>query len=101
MPIDRLGLIAALVLSGAVAGCTDPQGATLPYMGGLANFGEANRQTMAAQVIDPTPVYTTLVPETSGQQAAAAIERYRTDKVKIPVRGQVSAVQDSGGKAPD
>ncbi|MDZ4306999.1 hypothetical protein [Allopontixanthobacter sp.] len=51
---------------------------------GDATFGEANRQTMMAQVIDPDPQYDELVPVSSGEHAAAAVERYRTDKVKQP-----------------
>lgn len=85
MPIDRrLALLAAPLL---LAGCvTDGVGE------GMAkdNWGEANRQTMAAQIIDPTPQYDTAVPVTSGAQAAAAIERYRTDKVKKPDRIRTS-----------
>ena len=50
----------------------------------VADFGEPNRQTMMAQVIDPDPQYDTLVPETSGKRAADAIERHATDKVKKP-----------------
>lgn len=51
---------------------------------GDTTFGEANRQTMMAQVIDPDPQYDELVPVSSGERAAAAVERYRTDKVKQP-----------------
>jgi type IV pilus biogenesis protein CpaD/CtpE len=99
MAIDRTRLFAAAVLLAALSACADQQQG-IPYAGGPANFGEANRQTMAAQVIDPTPTYDTLVPETTGTQAAAAIERYRTDKVKVPVRGKVSDVTDGATAAP-
>lgn len=50
------------------------------------SWGEANRRTMAAQVIDPNPVYDTAIPPTSAQNAVAAIERYRDDKVEQPER---------------
>lgn len=50
------------------------------------NFGEANRQTMMAQVLDPTPDYETAVPVSSGEHAAQAIDRYRKDQVKKPER---------------
>jgi type IV pilus biogenesis protein CpaD/CtpE len=50
-----------------------------------ADFGEANRQTFAAMVIDPEPVYTEEL-MTSGDHAQQAIERYRTDQVKQPER---------------
>ena len=64
-------------------------------------FGEANRQTMMAQVIDPDPEYETLVPETSAEHAAQAIERYRKDEIKQPERisstESVSGGSGSGG----
>ncbi len=57
------------------------------YPGPAASeFGDANRATMAAQVVDPDPQYDTLNPPTSGEHAGQAAERYRTDKVKQPVR---------------
>ena len=49
-------------------------------------MGEARAQTLAAQVIDPDPQYEYLSPATSGQHAAKAVERYRTDTVKKPER---------------
>jgi hypothetical protein len=84
MPTDRLrwmklGLtLAALPL---LAGCEHDQlGMGKP----ASTFGEANRQTMMAQVVDPEPEYEYLDPATSAQKAAQAVERYRTDKVKKP-----------------
>ena len=47
-------------------------------------FGEANRQTMMAQVVNPAPYYEDLNPPTSAEHAAQAIERYRNDRVKRP-----------------
>ena len=56
-------------------------------MGGPAStFGEANRQTMAAQVVDPDPQYEYLDPATSGEHAAQAVERYRKGAVIRPER---------------
>jgi hypothetical protein len=69
-----------------LSGCQTTGSGDLPYMGGPDNFGEANKQTMAAQVIDPNPTYDDPVPETHGEHAAQAVERYRTDKVKLPDR---------------
>lgn len=90
--IRILILAAPLLLAGCV---TDGAGE------GLAqdNWGEANRQTMAAQIIDPAPHYDYAVPESSGAHAAAAIERYRTDKVKQPdkVRTTTSITGSGGG----
>ncbi|MXO75233.1 hypothetical protein GRI40_08395 [Altererythrobacter aerius] len=56
-----------------------------------SNFGDANRMTMAAQVVNPDPQYDTLNPPTSGEHAGQAAERYRTDKVKQPVRETTSS----------
>lgn len=58
-------------------------------------WGEANRQTFAAQVIDPDPRYDTLDPPTDAEHAAQAVERYRQDKVKKPER--VTSTQTSSG----
>lgn len=77
-----MALTAALPLSACQT--ADLRGG--PYNGGKDNFGEANRQTFAAQVIDPAPVYDKSVAETHGEHAAQAVERYRQDKVKLPDR---------------
>ena len=72
---------ACLLLLPLLAGC-----ASIPSIyeqPGDSLFGEANRQTMMAQVIDPDPVYGGPM-VTSGDNAAQAIERYRTDSVKQP-----------------
>lgn len=94
----RIDIRKLAVLGGlAVAACATPDKPI--YMGGADNFGEANRQTMAAQIIDPAPDYDYAVPETSGEHAAQAAERYRTDKVKQPVRTSTtkSVTGGSGG----
>ncbi len=53
-------------------------------------FGEANRQTMMAQVINPEPIYTEPM-TTSGEHAATAIERYRNDQVPDPAASSTTA----------
>lgn len=59
-------------------------------------FGEANRATFAAQVINPNPEYDTLVPETSAENATNAIERYRQGQVEQPDRiSTTESVSDS------
>lgn len=96
MNTDRIRwlLLATLPL---LAGCEEGlQAAGKP----ASTFGEANRQTMMAQVIDPDPQYEYLDPATSAQHAAQAVERYRTDKVKKPavIRStQINAGGGSGG----
>jgi hypothetical protein len=81
MNSDRARRIACLALLPLAAGC-----ASVPSLyeePDDAKFGEANRQTMMAQVIDPDPVYEEPMVG-SGEHAAGAVERYRTDTVKEP-----------------
>jgi hypothetical protein len=61
------------------------------------DFGEANRQTYAAMIIDPNPQYATPMAG-NGQHAAAAIERYRKGEVKQPERVS-STTSSAGGSA--
>lgn len=91
MNIDRKALI-ALPAVALLAGC-----ATDGYLGDPdhAAFGEPNRQTYAAMIIDPDPHYDDAL-NTSAEKSAAATDRYRKDKVKKPERiGTQSA--GSGG----
>ncbi|MFA6220549.1 MAG: hypothetical protein WC692_12355 [Erythrobacter sp.] len=73
--------LAAMLPLALVAGCADRSILEAP---GDAAFGEANRQTMMAQVVNPEPEYDGEM-TTSGDHAAQAIERYRADEVKQPV----------------
>jgi len=83
------GLLAVVALLG---GCEHDQ------LGGKAasTFGEANRQTMMAQVVDPDPQYDTLVPETSAAHAAQAADRYAKDTVKKPEKVRSTESVSSG-----
>ncbi len=77
----------------ALAGCaTNP----LYEEPGDAAFGEANRQTMMAQVVNPDPVYDADM-VTSGDKAAQAVERYRTDSVKEPEN--ISTTETTSGSS--
>ncbi len=78
----------------ATAACTDSKQTGLASTGPA--FGEALRQTFAAQVIDPAPHYDTEL-LTSGQNAATAQDRYNTDQVKKPDRISTSRSQSAGG----
>lgn len=82
-----LGLAALLL----VAGCRDDLESTGEP---LSEFGEANRQTMLAQTVNPEPEYDTAIPPTSAEHAAQAADRHATDRVKKPER--VSSTQGSG-----
>jgi hypothetical protein len=95
MNSDRLlRTAAALVLIPAMAACASyPPVLNEPN---AAKFGEANRQTMMAQVVDPDPVYDGPM-VTSGNQAEQAINRYNTDTVKQPERLQTTDVGQGQG----
>lgn len=86
MNIDRRIFALALVLP-LLAACETTFRDT---QGDVAEFGEPNRQTMAAQVIDPDPVYADTVP-TSAEHAGQAVDRYRDGTVKQPVRTPTSS----------
>jgi hypothetical protein len=61
------------------------------------NWGEANRQTMAAQIIDPAPQYDTANPATSGDHAADAVDRYNKGEVKRPDKVRTTTVGSGSG----
>lgn len=94
MRSERFLALGAMI--SVLAGCTADGTGGLVYNTGPDTFGEANRQTMAAQTVDPAPVYETAQAAGSGEHAAQAVERYRTDKVKKPDKVRTSTV-DSGG----
>lgn len=80
MNIDakRLALPVAFLSLGA---CTQSM---LTDGGPTAEFGEPNRQTMAAQVINPDPDYDSVVPASSAARASEAVNRYEQDAIKEP-----------------
>jgi len=93
MRIEPLPALAGLLLLAGCAGADGHVASTTPA------FGEAVRQTFAAQVIDPAPEYAEANPVTSGGRAALAVERYETDKVKLPDRTATSSLSTGGGGA--
>lgn len=68
---------------GNMDGAYDPEG-----------FGEANRQSYAAMVVNPEPVYTEDA-TTSAAKAADAVKRYNDDAVKQP--DNVTSTEGPGG----
>lgn len=94
MPIETGQAAAAVLMLVFVSGCASTNGQVQSAK--QDNWGEANRQTMAAQIIDPAPVYEDATAATSGTQVAAAIERVRTDQVKKPERVKTSAIATTG-----
>jgi hypothetical protein len=94
MNTDRARRIACLTLLPFAAGC-----ASIPSIyedPDDAKFGEANRQTMMAQVIDPDPIYDEPMVG-SGEHAADAVERYREGTVKEPE--SIRTTRGSGGSS--
>lgn len=97
MPTDFGRLAAAAAFTLVLAGCA---GGTGPLsLQQDDNWGEANRQTMAAQIIDPAPRYDTPVPATSGDEVARALENYRTGNVEQPDSGGTTSGSISIGSA--
>lgn len=98
MSFRKIVLVAVPAL--ALAGCANQYSPSLGLAGYIdpADFGEANRQTYAAMVIDPDPQYDAPL-ATSAEHAADAVERYRQDEVKQPVtvRSTGSGSGGSGG----
>lgn len=92
MPIDRKVLL-VLPLAVALAGCNQGEVAST---GPVAQFGDANRMTMMAQVIDPDPQYAEPM-QTSAGHAAQAIDRFRADQVKKPERVRSTQTISGGG----
>ncbi len=94
MPIEFVQVVIAILMTVFVAGCAAADGGVRTAQ--KSNWGEANRQTMAAQIIDPAPDYGDAPLLTSGEQVAGAISRFRSDQVKKPERVKTSAIATSG-----
>ena len=92
MNIDTLRRCALIAVLPALAGCADQSIFEAP---GDASFGEANRQTMMAQIVNPEPEYDTEM-TTSGEHAADAVERYRNGTVKQPASVRTTDVGSGG-----
>ncbi|MFM5895541.1 MAG: hypothetical protein ACKOQM_14075 [Novosphingobium sp.] len=78
----------AITMTVLVAGCAATDHGV--HAAAIDNFGEANRQTMAAQIIDPKPEYDAPA-MTTGTQVAGALARLRADNIKKPERTQTSS----------
>lgn len=86
----------AMALSLLAAGCTSIADKELIGFQD-PGFGEANRATYAAMVVNPDPQYDNPIPPTSAEHAAQAIERYRKDQVKKPERIRTTQGISGGG----
>jgi type IV pilus biogenesis protein CpaD/CtpE len=74
MNIRPTVLVAGLVL----AACTTPANTPRP------EFGQAVRNNMAAQIIDPNPPEDMTLPPSDGVRRALMIQRYQADEVETP-----------------
>lgn len=72
-------IILSIACAGAVAGCEQPDALN-------PDFGNAVRQNMAAQIINPEPANASAgAPDLTGAVAVGSYGRYRTGNVKEPV----------------
>lgn len=60
-------------------------------------FGNANRSTYAAMIVNPSPEYDTAIPETSAERAVASIDAYREGEVEQPERITTTESISGGG----
>jgi type IV pilus biogenesis protein CpaD/CtpE len=86
MNIDRL-CIALMLAPLGLAACTPVD----------TGFGDSVKSNAAAQVIDPDPRYDTAMADVAGARVGPAIERYRTDKVKVPKGIRTTNAGTTGG----
>lgn len=93
LPHRPLAWALALSATALLGGCQYKDGS----IKSASDFGEANRQTLMAQVIDPDPQYEFLDPATSGDHAAQAIDRYRKGMVKQPDKVTSTSISSGGG----
>ena len=101
MRIDGKHVLAATTGMLSLSACTNADGRI-----DLANtdptWGDANRMTMAAQVVNPNPEYDNPIPPTSASNAVRAIDAYRAGQVEevegVSTSGSGSS---SGGSGPN
>jgi type IV pilus biogenesis protein CpaD/CtpE len=74
MNIRATVVLASLLL----AACNTPANAPRP------EFGEAVRNNMTAQIIDPNPPENMELPPSDGVRRSLMIERYQADEVESP-----------------
>ena len=94
MIIERKHMALAGLAALALGGCTNNDG-RIDLTQGDPGWGEANRATMAAQVIDPAPEYENPIPPTSAANAVRAADAYRAGEVEQVER--ISTTDDSDG----
>lgn len=95
MNINRLAAPPILLSGLLLTGCASTYSASTGVIDQEA-FGEANRQTFSAMVVNPNPVYTEPM-ETSAEHAADAAERYRNGTVLEPEAQDTTSIASGGG----
>ncbi|MBX7459002.1 hypothetical protein K3152_12150 [Qipengyuania sp. 1NDH17] len=75
----RLALLGLAAMS--VSACMNNDG-RLDLTQADPSWGEANRATMAAQVVNPSPEYENPIPPTSASNAVRAADAYRAGEVE-------------------
>ena len=91
MKCDRI-LLSAIGTAMLLGGCSVSEKELVGFQ--EPGWGEANRQTLAAQVIDPDPQYDTAIPPTSAKSAVDAVERHANGAVEQPDRISTSNTPD-------
>ena len=88
----------AVVMLALVGGCST---GSKEVGGGDPFFGEAVRYNAAVQTINPDPVYgpDDAKPGDNGEKGAAAVKRYRTDKVKPVESLQTTQSEGASGSS--
>ena len=94
MTIERKHILFGAVATLAVGACTNNDG-RMDLTQADPSWGEANRATMAAQVIDPAPEYENPIPPTSASNAVRAADAYRAGEVEAVER--ISTTEEDGG----
>ena len=94
--VTRTGLLLAAVVAGGalLSACADER--QLSDDMHASDFGRAVREDMAAQIADPDAAYKGPPPPSSGERAALAQTRYKTDKVIPPVSVTTLQINGSG-----
>lgn len=85
MTIERTRILLAGMAVLAASACVNNDG-RFDLTSADPTWGAANRATMAAQVIDPSPEYDTPIPPTSAVNAVRAADAYREGRVEEPER---------------
>lgn len=94
MNSDRAKWLVLCAAPGLLAGCVHEAAGVAP----ASTFGEANRQTMLMQVVEPDNLYDSPIPASAGKAAQAA-ERYRKDTVKKPDRVRSTSVSSGSSSS--